>query len=96
MGEAGATPAQEVAFTLANGIEYARAAVAAGLDIDEFAPRLAFFFVSRTTILEEIAKFRAARRIWARVMKEDFGAKNERSMMLRFHTQTAEIGRAHV
>ena len=91
MGEAGATPAQEVAFTLANGIEYARAAVAAGLDIDEFAPRLAFFFVSRTTILEEIAKFRAARRIWARVMKEDFGAKNERSMMLRFHTQTAGV-----
>ncbi len=91
MAEAGATPAQEVAFTLADGIAYVRAAVASGMDVDEFAPRLAFFFVSRTTILEEVAKFRAARRIWARVMKEEFGAKNPKSMMLRFHTQTAGV-----
>ena len=91
MAEAGATPAQEVAFTLADGIAYVRAAVASGMDVDEFAPRLAFFFVSRTTILEEVAKFRAARRIWARVMKEEFGAKNPKSLMLRFHTQTAGV-----
>jgi methylmalonyl-CoA mutase N-terminal domain/subunit len=91
MGEAGATPAQEIAFTLANGIEYVRAALEAGLDIDEFAPRLAFFFVSRTTILEEVAKFRAARRIWASIMRDSFGAKNEKSLMLRFHTQTAGV-----
>ena len=91
MAEAGATPAQEIAFTLANGIEYVRAAVASGMDVDEFAPRLAFFFVSRTTLLEEVAKFRAARRIWARVMKEQFGAKNPKSLMLRFHTQTAGV-----
>ncbi|MBA2555225.1 MAG: acyl-CoA mutase large subunit family protein, partial [Geodermatophilaceae bacterium] len=91
MAEAGATPAQEIAFTLANGIEYVRAAIAAGMDVDDFAPRLAFFFVSRTTILEEVAKFRAARRIWAQVMKEDFGAQNPKSMMLRFHTQTAGV-----
>ncbi len=91
MAEAGATPAQEIAFTLANGIEYVRAAIASGMDVDDFAPRLAFFFVSRTTLLEEVAKFRAARRIWARVMKEEFGAKNPKSMMLRFHTQTAGV-----
>jgi len=91
MAEAGATPAQEVAFTLANGIEYVRAALAAGLEIDQFAPRLAFFFVSRTTILEEVAKFRAARRIWAKVMRDEFGAKSEKSQMLRFHTQTAGV-----
>ncbi len=91
MGEAGATPAQEVAFTLSNGIDYVRAAVSAGMDIDEFAPRLAFFFVSRTTLLEEVAKFRAARRIWARIMKEEFGAKDPKSQMLRFHTQTAGV-----
>ena len=91
MAEAGATPVQEVAFTLANGIEYVRAALAAGLEIDDFAPRLAFFFVSRTTILEEVAKFRAARRIWARVMRDEFGAKSEKSQMLRFHTQTAGV-----
>jgi methylmalonyl-CoA mutase N-terminal domain/subunit len=91
MAEAGATPAQEVAFTLADGIEYVRAAVASGQDVDEFAPRLAFFFVSRTTILEEVAKFRAARRIWARVMREEFGAQNPKSLMLRFHTQTAGV-----
>ena len=75
MAEAGATPAQEIAFTLADGIEYVRAAVASGLDVDDFAPRLSFFFVSRTTLLEEVAKFRAARRIWARVMRDEFGAQ---------------------
>jgi methylmalonyl-CoA mutase N-terminal domain/subunit len=91
MAEAGATPVQEVAFTLSNGIEYVRAALAAGQDIDEFAPRLAFFFVSRTTILEEVAKFRAARRMWARIMRDEFGAKNPKSWMLRFHTQTAGV-----
>jgi len=91
MAEAGATPAQEIAFTLANGIEYVRAAVASGQDVDDFAPRLAFFFVSRTTILEEVAKFRAARRIWAQVMRDEFGAKNPKSLTLRFHTQTAGV-----
>ncbi|MCX5390507.1 methylmalonyl-CoA mutase family protein [Streptomyces sp. NPDC006482] len=91
MAEAGASPAQEIAFTLANGIEYVRTAVAAGMDVDDFAPRLSFFFVARTTILEEVAKFRAARRIWARVMRDEFGAKNPKSMMLRFHTQTAGV-----
>ncbi|MBK5307330.1 MAG: methylmalonyl-CoA mutase [Frankiaceae bacterium] len=91
MAEAGATPVQEVAFTLADGIEYVRAAIATGQDVDEFAPRLAFFFVSRTTILEEVAKFRAARRIWADVMKNEFGAKDPKSQMLRFHTQTAGV-----
>ncbi|MFE3266596.1 methylmalonyl-CoA mutase [Streptomyces sp. NPDC059215] len=91
MAEAGATPAQEIAFTLADGIEYVRTAVAAGMDVDDFAPRLSFFFVARTTILEEVAKFRAARRIWARVMREEFGAKNPKSLMLRFHTQTAGV-----
>jgi methylmalonyl-CoA mutase N-terminal domain/subunit len=91
MAEAGATPVQEVAFTLADGIEYVKAAVESGQDVDEFAPRLAFFFVSRTTILEEVAKFRAARRMWARIMKERFGAKNPKSWMLRFHTQTAGV-----
>ena len=91
MAEAGATPAQEIAFTLANGIEYVRAAVASGLEVDDFAPRLSFFFVARTTLLEEIAKFRAARRIWARVMRDEFGARNPKSQMLRFHTQTAGV-----
>jgi methylmalonyl-CoA mutase N-terminal domain/subunit len=91
MAEAGATPAQEIAFTLADGIEYVRTAVASGLDVDEFAPRLSFFFVSRTTLLEEVAKFRAARRIWASVMRDEFRAKNPKSMMLRFHTQTAGV-----
>ena len=91
MAEAGATPVQEVAFTLADGIEYVRAAIACGQDVDEFAPRLAFFFVARTTLLEEVAKFRAARRIWARVMREEFGARDPRSWMLRFHTQTAGV-----
>ena len=91
MAEAGATPAQEVAFTIANAKEYVRAAIAAGLDVDDFAPRLSFFFVARTTVLEEIAKFRAARRIWARIMRDEFGAKNPKSQMLRFHTQTAGV-----
>ncbi|GAQ51524.1 acyl-CoA mutase large subunit family protein [Streptomyces acidiscabies] len=91
MAEAGASPAQEIAFTLADGIEYVRTAVAAGMDVDDFAPRLSFFFVARTTILEEVAKFRAARRIWARVMRDEFGAKNPKSLMLRFHTQTAGV-----
>ncbi|MDP9408264.1 MAG: methylmalonyl-CoA mutase family protein [Actinomycetota bacterium] len=91
MAEAGATPVQEIAFTLANGIEYVRAAVEAGQDVDAVGPRLAFFFVSRTTLLEEVAKFRAARRIWADVMKNEFGAQNPKSHMLRFHTQTAGV-----
>ncbi|MEU5100345.1 acyl-CoA mutase large subunit family protein [Streptomyces sp. NPDC020996] len=91
MAEAGATPVQEIAFTLANAKEYVRTAIAAGLDVDDFAPRLSFFFVARTTLLEEIAKFRAARRIWARVMRDEFGAKNPKSQMLRFHTQTAGV-----
>ena len=91
MAEAGATPAQEIAFTLADGIEYVRAAIEAGQDVDDFAPRLAFFFVSRTSLLEEVAKFRAARRIWASVMRDEFGAKSPKSMMLRFHTQTAGV-----
>ncbi len=91
MAEAGATPVQEIAFTLSDGIQYVEAAVASGQDVDEFAPRLAFFFVSRTSFLEEVAKFRAARRMWARIMKERFGAKNPKSLMLRFHTQTAGV-----
>ncbi|MFD7431115.1 methylmalonyl-CoA mutase [Streptomyces sp. NPDC059818] len=91
MAEAGASPVQEIAFTLADGVEYVRTAVAAGMDVDDFAPRLSFFFVARTTLLEEVAKFRAARRIWARVMKEEFGAANPKSLMLRFHTQTAGV-----
>jgi methylmalonyl-CoA mutase N-terminal domain/subunit len=91
MGEAGATPVQEIAFTLANGVEYVRAAIAAGLAVDDFAPRLSFFFVARTTLLEEVAKFRAARRIWARLMREEFGAQDPKSWMLRFHAQTAGV-----
>jgi methylmalonyl-CoA mutase N-terminal domain/subunit len=91
MAEAGATPAQEIAFTLSNGSAYVQAALAAGLAVDDFAPRLSFFFVSRTTLLEEVAKFRAARRIWAQLMRDQFGARDERSMMLRFHTQTAGV-----
>ncbi|SDT23416.1 methylmalonyl-CoA mutase [Friedmanniella luteola] len=91
MAEAGATPAQEVAFTLSDGIAYVEAALAAGLAVDDIAPRLSFFFVSRTTLLEEVAKFRAARRIWASVVRDDFGATNPKSMMLRFHTQTAGV-----
>ena len=91
MAEAGATPAQEVAFTLADGIAYLRAAATAGLGIDEIGPRLSFFFVARTTLLEEVAKFRAARRVWARVVRDDFGSTEPRSQMLRFHTQTAGV-----
>src|SRR5439155_19575290 len=85
MAEAGATPVQEIAFTLANGVDYVRAALAAGLAADDFAPRLSFFFVARTTLLEEVGKFRAARRMWARLMREEFGAKDPKSWMLRFH-----------
>ncbi len=86
--EAGSDAAQEMAFTLANGIEYVRAATAAGLDVDGFARRLSFFFNSHNDLFEEVAKYRAGRRIWARIMKERFGAADPRSMMLRFHTQT--------
>ncbi|MGQ9573341.1 MAG: acyl-CoA mutase large subunit family protein [Dehalococcoidia bacterium] len=88
MREAGATAAQEVAFTLANGIAYIQAALDAGLAIDSFAPRLSFFFASYSNLLEEVAKFRAARRLYAKIMRDRFGAKDPRSMMLRFHTQT--------
>ncbi len=86
--EAGSTAVQEVAFTLANGIAYVQAAIGAGLDVDTFAPRLSFFFNAHNDFLEEIAKFRAARRLWARVMRERFGAQNPSSWRLRFHTQT--------
>jgi methylmalonyl-CoA mutase N-terminal domain/subunit len=89
--EAGSTAAQELAFTLGNGMEYVRRGVAAGLDVDEFAPRLSFFFDSHLDFFEEIAKFRAARRIWARKMRDTFGAKDPRSWMVRFHTQTAGV-----
>jgi methylmalonyl-CoA mutase, N-terminal domain len=91
MREAGATAVQELAFTLANGIEYVNAALRVGLTIDEFAPRLAFFFDAHNNLLEEVAKFRAARRMWARIMRERFGAQDPRSLMLRFHTQTAGV-----
>ncbi len=87
--EAGSSAVQEVAFTLADGIAYVDAAIKAGLDVDEFAPRLAFFFNAHNNLLEEVAKFRAARRMWAKIMKERFKAKDPKSMMLRFHTQTA-------
>jgi len=89
MREAGCTAVQEVAFTLANGIAYVEAAIKAGMDVDVFGPRLSFFFNAHLDFLEEVAKFRAARRLWARIMKERFKAKNPRSLMLRFHTQTA-------
>src|SRR5450432_4225861 len=89
MREAGSTAVQEVAFTLGNGMAYVQAALTAGLDIDKFAPRLSFFFNAHNNFLEEVAKFRAARRMWARIMREQFKAKNPRSWMLRFHTQTA-------
>jgi methylmalonyl-CoA mutase, N-terminal domain len=89
--EAGSTAAHELAFTLANGFAYVEAAVAAGLDVDEFAPRLSFFFNSYWDFFEEIGKLRAARRIWARWMKERYGAKSERSLQCRFHTQTAGV-----
>ena len=87
--EAGSTAVQEVAFTLANGIAYVEAALKAGLDVDTFGPRLSFFFNAHLDFLEEVAKYRAARRLWAKIMKERFKAKNPRSMMIRFHTQTA-------
>jgi methylmalonyl-CoA mutase N-terminal domain/subunit len=89
--EAGSNAAQELAFTLANGFAYVEAAVAAGLDVDDFAPRLSFFFNSHSDFFEEIGKFRAARRIWARWMKERYGAQNPKSMMMKFHTQTAGV-----
>ncbi len=87
--EAGSTAVQEIAFTLSNGISYVEAAIQAGLKVDEFAPRLAFFFNAHNNLLEEVAKFRAARRLWAKIMKQRFNAQDPRSMMLRFHTQTA-------
>lgn len=87
--EAGSNAVQEVAFTLANGIEYVKAAIQSGLDVDKFAPRLSFFFNAHNDLLEEVAKFRAARYLWAKIMKERFKAQNPKSMMLRFHTQTA-------
>jgi methylmalonyl-CoA mutase N-terminal domain/subunit len=89
MREAGSTAVQEVAFTLGNGIAYVQAAVNAGLDVDKFAPRISFFFNAHNNFLEEVAKYRAARRMWAKIMREHFKAKNPRSWMLRFHTQTA-------
>src|SRR5581483_17535 len=89
MREAGCTAVQEVAFTLANGITYVTAARNAGLDVDQFAPRLSFFFASHNNFLEEVAKFRAARRMWSEIMRERFEASNPRAWMLRFHTQTA-------
>jgi methylmalonyl-CoA mutase N-terminal domain/subunit len=89
MREAGCTAAQEIAFTLADGIAYVQTCVDRGLKVDDFAPRLAFFFNCHSNFFEEIAKFRAARRLWAHIIRDRFGAKNERSMMLRFHTQTA-------
>src|SRR6266446_294410 len=89
MREAGSTAVQEVAFTLGNGIAYVQAAIDAGLDIDKFAPRISFFFNAHNNFLEEVAKFRAARRMWAHIMRDHFKAKNRRSWMLRFHTQTA-------
>jgi len=88
MREAGCTAAQEIAFTLADGIAYVEAALSAGLDVDDFAGRISFFFNAHNDLFEEVAKFRAARRMWAKIMKERFGAKKARSMMLRFHTQT--------
>ena len=91
MREAGATAVQELAFTFANAIAYVQAAMDAGLDVDEFAGRLSFFFVAQNNLFEEVAKFRAARRMWAKIMRERFGAKDPRSWMLRFHTQTAGV-----
>jgi len=89
MREAGSTAVQEVAFTLGDGMAYVQAAIDAGLDVDKFAPRLSFFFNAHSNFLEEVAKFRAARRMWARIIREHFGARNPKSWMLRFHTQTA-------
>ena len=89
MREAGSTASQEVGFTLANGIAYVQAALKAGLNLDNFADRLSFFFNAHNDLLEEVAKYRAARRLWAKIMRGRFGAKSEKSMMMRFHTQTA-------
>ena len=91
MREAGATAVQELAFTFANAIAYVQAAIDSGLDVDRFAGRLSFFFVSQSNLLEEVAKFRAARRMWARIIRNRFGAENRRSWTLRFHTQTAGV-----
>ncbi|MFA4947994.1 MAG: methylmalonyl-CoA mutase family protein, partial [Candidatus Krumholzibacteriia bacterium] len=87
--EAGSTAVQEIAFTLSDAVSYVEAAIAAGLPVDDFAPRLSFFFCVHNNLFEEVAKFRAARRLWAKIMKDRFGARSERSMLLRFHTQTA-------
>ena len=89
MREAGCTAVQEVAFTLANGMAYVRAALGAGLGVDEFAPQVSFFFNAHNNLIEEVAKFRAARRLWARIMRDEFGARDPRSQALRFHAQTA-------
>ncbi|HEX7071842.1 MAG TPA: methylmalonyl-CoA mutase family protein [Rhodothermales bacterium] len=89
--EAGSTAGQEIGFTLADAIAYVETAIKAGLDVDDFGPRLAFFFAAHTDLLEEVAKFRAARRLWAKIMRERFGAKNPKSWMLRFHTQTGGV-----
>jgi methylmalonyl-CoA mutase N-terminal domain/subunit len=89
--EAGATAVQELAFTLRDGIEYVQWGVDSGLRVDEFVPRISFFFNAHNDFFEEIAKYRAARRIWSRVMRERFGAQNERTLQLRFHTQTAGV-----
>jgi methylmalonyl-CoA mutase N-terminal domain/subunit len=89
--EAGSSAAQEIGFTLANGIAYVRAATEAGLAVDEFAPRLSFFFAAHNNLFEEAAKFRAARRMWAKIMREEFGAQDPKSWMLRFHTQTGGV-----
>src|SRR5436853_5067514 len=89
--EAGSTALQELAFTLRDGIEYVQYGIDAGLDVDDFAPRLSFFFNSHSDFFEEIAKFRAARKLWAEVMRDRFGARDERSWKLRFHTQTAGV-----
>jgi methylmalonyl-CoA mutase N-terminal domain/subunit len=91
MREAGATAVQEIAFTLANAITYVDAVISRDIEVDAFAPRLTFFFCAHNDLLEEVAKFRAARRLWAKIMKDRFGAKNDRSMMLRFHTQTSGV-----
>src|SRR5207302_10621659 len=89
--EAGATALQELAFTLRDGIEYVQYGVDAGLNVDDFAPRISFFFNSHSDFFEEIAKFRAARKLWASVMRDRFGAKDQRARKLRFHTQTAGV-----
>ena len=91
MREKGCSAVQEVGFTLANAIAYVEAALEAGLDVDEFGPRLAFFFNGHNNVFQEVAKFRAVRRMWARIMKERFGAQDERSQKIRFHTQTGGV-----